>query len=90
MANLFLKVPGPLRKRSGSFSEAREIARSLSVERPGTPRPVEMVSLQCFYYFEVDLHMCYSRKLEDTWTRPREVSRNQLAKTATSSDHWIL
>jgi len=42
MANLFLKVPGPLRKRSGSFSEARGIARSLSVERPGTPRPVEM------------------------------------------------
>ena len=50
MANLLLKVPGPLRKRSGSFSEARGLARSLSVERPGTPRPVEMVIIFCFNY----------------------------------------
>jgi len=30
------------RKRSGSFSEVRSIARSLSSERPATPRPTEL------------------------------------------------
>lgn len=42
MANL-LSVPLRVgRKRSGSFSEARSIARSLSTERPGTPRPTDL------------------------------------------------
>ena len=42
MANL-LSVPLRAgRKRSGSFSEVRSIARSLSTERPGTPRPTDL------------------------------------------------
>jgi len=38
-----LKVPiNAARKRSGSFSETVGLSRSLSTERPGTPRPTEM------------------------------------------------
>lgn len=45
MANL-LSVPLRVgRKRSGSFSEARSIARSLSTERPGTPRPTDLEAM---------------------------------------------
>ena len=37
-----LKVPiNAARKRSGSFSESVGLSRSLSTERPGTPRPTE-------------------------------------------------
>ena len=39
-----LKVPiNAARKRSGSFSETVGLSRSVSTERPGTPRPTEMV-----------------------------------------------
>jgi pyruvate dehydrogenase kinase 2/3/4 len=41
-----LKVPiNAARKRSGSFSESVGLSRSLSTERPGTPRPMEMEPL---------------------------------------------
>ena len=47
-----LNVPARLtaRKRSGSFSEV--LARSLSTERPGTPRPKEMVRLIIFSFYD--------------------------------------
>ena len=58
MVNL-LSVPlrASVRKRSGSFSEALSAARSLSTERPGTPRPAEVESLG-----HVDSSTCGFRK----------------------------
>ena len=73
-----LKVPmHAARKRSGSFSESAGLSRSLSTERPGTPRPVEMVStshtlllLQWWFILQepfgnVDASTCGFRKSRD-------------------------
>jgi pyruvate dehydrogenase kinase 2/3/4 len=53
-----LKVPiNAARKRSGSFSESVGLSRSLSTERPGTPRPVDMEA-----FGNVDASNCGFRK----------------------------
>ena len=58
-----LNVPARLtaRKRSGSFSEV--LARSLSTERPGTPRPKEMVRLIIFSFYDHPLPSTISLSL---------------------------
>jgi len=39
---LSVPIRASVRKRSGSFSETMNVARSLSTERPGTPRPCDV------------------------------------------------